>query len=679
MKALYREYRPDTFEEVIGQEATISALQRVLANGKIAHAYLFSGPRGCGKTTCARIFARCLNCAEGPTPTPCGKCASCVELRTGGPGSVDVIEMDAASHNGVDDARDLRERVEYAPSRDRYKIVILDEAHMITANAFNALLKIVEEPPEHVKFIFATTEPEKVIGTIRSRTYHYPFRLVSSSIMIDYIKQISSKENVELDERIYPLLAKIGGGSVRDTMSFLDQLFASAVEGKVDYDFAVQLLGFTPIEYISEALYALAGADIRKLFEIAAKLADNGVSAGNFLAELLENVRDSLLISISTHDVKSAFGEVDEQHIKALSTLAGAYGFATTSAIADALLDGVNKMRGPTSGRLVLELTFANLAAIFGNTPGNGTANANLQATQFAPGGDRAASATTPARNTTTLSAQSNTVSAGDRAALSAQANTAPGGNTATLSAQAAQTARPETARGEQNAGNGTANANLQTATAPASVNASENSGQNANAGVQGAVSDELVVEKWQQILEALSTIKKPAAILIKAQGKFLRIEGNALLIAFENPRFVDTFERSQYASFTSRAASQILGSSIAVRAVSGAGNSSASASAQISQAPPTPQSKSNTPAQTRQKPQANAGDEKSAQNTAKSAKTTGGVRAQVQTQEAQDSQAQTIDEPADDDEVISENASTANDPFSSLKDVLGATEVQDV
>ncbi|MDR1448295.1 MAG: DNA polymerase III subunit gamma/tau [Candidatus Ancillula sp.] len=613
LKALYREYRPDVFEDVIGQDATISALQRVLTNNKVAHAYLFSGPRGCGKTTCARIFARCLNCAEGPVSTPCGKCPSCIELRTGGPGSVDVIEMDAASHNGVDDARELRERVEYAPNRDRYKIVILDEAHMITANAFNALLKIVEEPPEHVKFIFATTEPEKLIGTIRSRTYHYPFRLVPSAVMVEYIKKISKKENIELDERIYPLLVKIGGGSVRDTLSFLDQLFASAVDDKVEYDFSLKLLGFTPIEYIHDALYALSQGDVKKLFSIAENLTNNGISTSNFLIELLENVRNSLLISISSHDVKPALGEVDEQQIKAQATLAGSCGFSTLANIVDILLAGANKMKGPTSGRLVLELTFAQLAPVFGNigqivhSPEQVNENkikqstVDLAQTKFEQHEKQHQELNFEpiAQN----SVQTTSVKSETRFAKSEESKN-------------------------------------QNASEHVAINKSH---ENINTS---KISNEIVQEEWGKIIDALLNIKKPAAILIKGQGKFLKVDLNTLLIVFENPRFVETFERSQYATFVSQAVLKVLGTSMNVRAVTTSETSAIATEVKI-EAIETEQVQEEI---------------------------THPVE-QVQEEITQPVEHVVVNNEAD--EIITETSdSTTDDPFSSLKEMLGATEV---
>ncbi len=285
--ALYRRYRPETFAELIGQSQVTDPLRTALRADRVNHAYLFSGPRGCGKTTSARILARCLNCAEGPTDTPCGVCPSCVELSRDGGGSLDVVEIDAASHNGVDDARDLRERAVFAPARDRYKIFILDEAHMVTPQGFNALLKIVEEPPEHVKFIFATTEPEKVIGTIRSRTHHYPFRLVPPAQMLDYVQQLCESEKVTVEPGVLPLVVRAGGGSVRDTLSLLDQLMAGSEGDVVDYERAVALLGYTHGALLDEVIDALGARDAAAAFGSVDRVIQTGQDPRRFVDDLL--------------------------------------------------------------------------------------------------------------------------------------------------------------------------------------------------------------------------------------------------------------------------------------------------------------------------------------------------------------------------------------------------------
>ena len=295
--ALYRRYRPETFAELIGQAQVTDPLRTALRNDRVNHAYLFSGPRGCGKTTSARILARCLNCAMGPTDTPCGICPSCVELSRDGSGSLDVVEIDAASHNGVDDARDLRERAVFAPARDRYKIFSLDEAHMVTPQGFNALLKIVEEPPEHVKFIFATTEPDKVIGTIRSRTHHYPFRLVPPAQMLDYVGQVCETEKVAVEPGVLSLVVRAGGGSVRDTLSLLDQLIAGSDETMVKYERAVALLGYTHATLLAEVIDALGSRDAASAFQSVDRVIQTGQDPRRFVEDLLERLRDLIVVA----------------------------------------------------------------------------------------------------------------------------------------------------------------------------------------------------------------------------------------------------------------------------------------------------------------------------------------------------------------------------------------------
>jgi len=328
---------------------------------RVNHAYLFSGPRGCGKTTSARILARCLNCHQGPTGTPCGACPSCVELSRDGGGSLDVVEIDAASHNGVDDARDLRERAVYAPARDRYKIFILDEAHMVTQQGFNALLKIVEEPPKHVKFIFATTEPDKVIGTIRSRTHHYPFRLVPPADLLSYVESVCSSEGVTVEEGVLPLVVRAGGGSVRDTLSVLDQLMAGSVDSSLSYDRAIGLLGYTHGELLAEVVSAVSQGSGPESFVALDKVMHTGQDPRRFAEDLLEYTRDLIVVMAAGAEAGALLPGVSAPVLDHMRSVGEGLGPDRLSAMADVISDGLQSMTGATSPRLHLELLMARL------------------------------------------------------------------------------------------------------------------------------------------------------------------------------------------------------------------------------------------------------------------------------------------------------------------------------
>lgn len=359
--ALYRRYRPETFDELIGQSQVTDPLRAALRQDRANHAYLFSGPRGCGKTTSARILARCLNCAAGPTDTPCGKCDSCVELSRDGSGSLDVVEIDAASHNGVDDARELRERAGFAPARDRYKIFILDEAHMVTQQGFNALLKIVEEPPEHVKFIFATTEPEKVIGTIRSRTHHYPFRLVPPAVMLDYVAELCVQEKVTVEDGVLPLVIRAGGGSVRDTLSLLDQIIAGSDSGLVTRDRTNNLLGYTPAELLDESIDAIGRADAAHAFAAIDRVIQTGNDPRRFVEDVLERFRDMVIVDATGSGAAAVLRGVPQDEIVRLSALAELFGGSALSRAADMVNSALTGMTGTTPPRIHLELMVARL------------------------------------------------------------------------------------------------------------------------------------------------------------------------------------------------------------------------------------------------------------------------------------------------------------------------------
>lgn len=359
--ALYHKYRPATFAEVVGQEHVTEPLMQALDSGHINHAYLFSGPRGTGKTSSARILARSLNCAEGPTSTPCGKCASCLALAPGGPGNLDVTELDAASHGGVDDARELRDRAFYAPAESRYRVFIIDEAHMVTSAGFNALLKIVEEPPEHLIFIFATTEPEKVLPTIKSRTHHYPFRLLAPNAMRGLLERICEQEGVKVDPAVYPLVIRAGGGSPRDALSVLDQLIAGSGEDGITYQSALALLGATDVALIDDAVNALAAADRSGMFGTIERVIAAGHDPRRFTSDLLDRFRDLIMLQSVKDAADTGLVDAPDDQMERMIAQAKELGPATATRFADVLSTGLKDMRGATSPRLLLEIMSARM------------------------------------------------------------------------------------------------------------------------------------------------------------------------------------------------------------------------------------------------------------------------------------------------------------------------------
>jgi DNA polymerase-3 subunit gamma/tau len=355
--ALYRKYRPSEFADVIGQEHVTVPLSNALTSGKTHHAYLFSGPRGCGKTSSARIMARSLNCEQGPTPTPCGLCQSCKDLVANGPGSLDVIELDAATHGLVDDARDLRDKAFFAPVQSRYKIYIIDEAHQLGPGAANALLKVVEEPPPHVIFIFATTEPEKLISTIRSRTHHYPFRLVPPGILAEHLEKICKEEGATVAKGVIPLVVRASGGSVRDALSVLGQLLAGAGPDGVSYEIAIQLLGFTDGALLDDAVDALAARDGATLFKTVDRVIESGHDPRRFASDFLERLRDLMIVdALAATNANSILRELPDDQLERMRTQATNIGAANLSRSADIAAEGLTQMRGATAPRLILEL-----------------------------------------------------------------------------------------------------------------------------------------------------------------------------------------------------------------------------------------------------------------------------------------------------------------------------------
>jgi DNA polymerase-3 subunit gamma/tau len=371
--ALYRKYRPSVFADVIGQEHVTVPLSNALESGRTHHAYLFSGPRGCGKTSSARIMARSLNCEKGPTPNPCGECQSCKDLVANGPGSLDVIELDAATHGLVDDARDLRDKAFFAPVQSKYKIYIIDEAHQLGPGAANALLKVVEEPPPHVIFIFATTEPEKLISTIRSRTHHYPFRLVPPGILGEHLEKICAQEGVTVAKGVIPLVVRASGGSVRDALSVLGQLLAGAGPDGVSYEIAIQLLGFTDGALLDDAVDALAARDGATLFKTVDRVIESGHDPRRFTSDLLERLRDLMIVdALAATQANSILREIPEDQLERMVTQARNLGAATLSRAADIAAEGLTQMRGATAPRLILELICGRILLPMGDSSDSG-------------------------------------------------------------------------------------------------------------------------------------------------------------------------------------------------------------------------------------------------------------------------------------------------------------------
>jgi DNA polymerase-3 subunit gamma/tau len=355
--ALYRKYRPSVFADVIGQEHVTVPLSNALESGRTHHAYLFSGPRGCGKTSSARIMARSLNCEKGPTPNPCGQCQSCKDLVANGPGSLDVIELDAATHGLVDDARDLRDKAFFAPVQSRYKIYIIDEAHQLGPGAANALLKVVEEPPAHVIFIFATTEPDKLIATIRSRTHHYPFRLVPPGTLAAHLEKVCNAEGVKVDKGVIPLVVRASGGSVRDALSVLGQLLAGAGKDGVSYEIAIQLLGFTDGALLDDAIDAIAAHDGATLFKTVDRVIESGHDPRRFTSDLLERIRDLMIVdALKDSTTNSILRDMPDDQMERMRNQANRIGTANLSRAADIAAEGLTQMRGATAPRLILEL-----------------------------------------------------------------------------------------------------------------------------------------------------------------------------------------------------------------------------------------------------------------------------------------------------------------------------------
>ncbi|GAB2604565.1 DNA polymerase III subunit gamma and tau [Pseudactinotalea suaedae] len=571
--ALYRRYRPDSFADVIGQEHVTDPLMAALRGGRVTHAYLFSGPRGCGKTTSARIFARCLNCANGPTDTPCGTCDSCVDLARGGTGSLDVVELDAASHGGVDDARELRERAAFAPARDRYKIFIIDEAHMVTTQGFNALLKLVEEPPEHVKFVFATTEPEKVIGTIRSRTHHYPFRLVPPEQLLDYLGKIADEEGVQVAAGVLPLVVRAGGGSVRDSLSVLDQLIAGASDEGVTYERAVALLGFTHATLLDDAAEALAARDGASLFRVVDRVISTGHAPRRFVEDLLERLRDLIVVLAAGEQAGSVLRTVPADQLERMRTQAQHLGLANASRAADLTNLALTEMVGATSPRLQLELLCARLLLPAADDGVDGV-NARLERLEAGGAGlatGRPIAVVAPPVQT------AQPVAATPEPARAAVADVPPA-----ASAEAAESAPSASAEAPQPIATAPAEAlpapeqpvrpsrpapaEQQPEPQPAPVQQVEPVAT-PTAGATDGLTTEQVRHRWPEVLSTLAQVRRITWALAQ-NAQVVDLSGGVLKIGFPSSGLVSTFRNGPHTEPLQRALTETLGLEARIEAV---------------------------------------------------------------------------------------------------------------
>ena len=557
--ALYRRYRPETFAEVIGQEHVTDPLRHALAANKVNHAYLFSGPRGCGKTTSARILARALNCEKAPISDPCGECQSCRDLARGGPGSIDVIEIDAASHGGVDDARDLRERAFFAPVSSRYKVYIIDEAHMVSPQGFNALLKLVEEPPPHLKFIFATTEPDKVIGTIRSRTHHYPFRLVPPKALGDYLMQLCAAEGVALAPTALPLVVRAGQGSVRDTLSVLDQLLGGAGPDGVTYDLAVQLLGYTPDSLLDEAIDAFAASDGSTVFGVVDKVIESGQDPRRFAEDLLQRLRDLVIVAAVPDALDKGLLDVPGDRAERLVAQSNGFGPSELTRAADIVNAALMEFRGATAPRLLLELMCARILV-----PGADNSTQGFQARLdrverrlSMDGGTAPAPAALP--------------SAPPAPAAPSPAASAPRPEPVPPREPVERAPEPEPAPAQVppvDVAPAPVAPPVAAAPAPVAEPAPVPVAEPAPAAPAGQLTIADVRRLWPEILDKIRDMRRFAWIMLSQNAQVVALDGNVLTIALVNTGARDSFLSSGSDDYVQRALNEVLGVTWRIEAI---------------------------------------------------------------------------------------------------------------
>lgn len=585
--ALYRRYRPETFAEVIGQDHVTAPLRQALAANKVNHAYLFSGPRGCGKTTSARILARALNCEKAPISDPCGECQSCRDLARGGPGSIDVIEIDAASHGNVDDARDLREKAFFAPVNSKYKVYIIDEAHMVSTHGFNALLKLVEEPPPHLKFIFATTEPDKVIGTIRSRTHHYPFRLVPPRLLTEHLQTLCDAEGVQIDPAALPLVVRAGGGSVRDTLSVMDQLMSGAPAEGVTYQLATQLLGYTPDTLIDEAIAGFAQNDGPQVFSVIDRVMESGQDPRRFTEDLLQRWRDLVILTAVPQAIETGLLDVPGDRAEVLRTQVSAFTPGSLVRAADIVSTALGNLRGATAPRMMLELMCARILVpaadasaaginaridrieqLVQNGGGLKTAAAAPQASAPAAPAVAPTPAATPTPEPTAAQVEppapatpsepapvqeEPTVAAPESAQSPVETAPAP-------AATPAVETRPEP----------TPEPGPTTPTAPEPVRASEPEPATPAAATQASTAGTTAEfrQHWPQILEAVKGIRRFTWVLLNQNAQVTGIDGNSVTLGFVNAGARSSFESGSSVSDLQAAIEQVTGKRLTIDAI---------------------------------------------------------------------------------------------------------------